>query len=500
MTAVFRSSRRWLLVLGVGGVLLFAALVVLRRPLLAAAMVSSLERAGAGEVRLDVKHASPWFVEVENLAFRFQAQRFDAGRVTIDRAHWWQPSLGTVRVEGVRIPVTVDASDTNPWAWTTYSGRGAAAAPSAPPVPLDHVTIDGVVVLKAAGQNAQELRVQFEARLGENQQWSGRVDATAPGLELQVEGDFDLPRTALNFRVLRAELELKAWEGFIQQMVLLPGGRWELAGRLGATATGSYTDGKFAAQGRVQLTDGRFVYPEKNVTATGVQADFTFTDFDQVRSEPGIVRVAELRAGEILATEVEFELAFEGTEKIVVHRAMLRAFGGRLSAEPFRFFPRSDELEATFVVDGIAVEQVLALAKDVPAKATGLVDGRVPVRIDGSGVRFGSGWLELKRGVYAEVQFNAAGLLTRNVAPSHPSYSTLQRVESGLLRLQLSELRLDIRPPRAPAGRSATLRLAGEPVDREIKAPVSLDLNVNGPLERLLNLGLDSRIRFGGGI
>ena len=49
----------------------------------------------------------------------------------------------------------------------------------------------------------------------------------------------------------------------------------------------------------------------------------------------------------------------------------------------------------------------------------------------------------------------------------------------------------------APAGRTARLHLAGAPVDPDVKAPVILDLNVNGPLEKLINLGLDSRLSFG---
>jgi hypothetical protein len=118
------------------------------------------------------------------------------------------------------------------------------------------------------------------------------------------------------------------------------------------------------------------------------------------------------------------------------------------------------------------------------------------VRIDDSGIRLGTGWLELKPGVYAELQLQATGLLTGNVAQNNPSYGVLKKVESGLLKLKIDELRLDIRPPNAPPGRSAQLRIYGSPVDPSIKAPVILDLNVNGPLEKLLNLGLDSRLSF----
>jgi hypothetical protein len=88
-------------------------------------------------------------------------------------------------------------------------------------------------------------------------------------------------------------------------------------------------------------------------------------------------------------------------------------------------------------------------------------------------------------------------MLTRGIDPKSPTFAVMQKVESGLLRLKLGELRLDVRPPDAPAGRSATLHLAGEPTDPQVKAPVQLDLNVNGPIEALLNLGLNSRVRSG---
>lgn len=474
--------------------------VLARRPLAAAVITTSLRMAGAGDVRLAVTEASPWQVEMQDVSLRFRTQRFAAEQITFERASWWQPTLGAVRVAGARVPVTLDGSDTNPWAWSTYtgSGGGGVSPAAALAVPVEEVTVDGVLAVQVAGQPEQELRVHFAARLDDGRRWSGNATAEAPGFRAEVTAGFSAAKGTLDFQVTRAELDLQRWEGFVQQLVVLPGGRWELAGRLSGTAEGGYADGQLVANGTVRLREGRFVYPARGVTAEGVEADFTFTDFDRFTSAPGTVRIAELKAGEIRATALDLELAFLGPEHVAVSRASLEALGGRLAAEPFNFFPRQDELEATLLADGIDMAQVLALVKDPPAKAQGRVDGRVPIRIDASGLRFGSGWLELKRGVYAEVQLNAAGLLTRGVSPSDLRYATLQRVESGLLRLKLAELRLDLRPRHAPPGRTATIKLVGEPVDPTVKAPVNLDLNINGPLEQLLNLGLDSRVRFGG--
>lgn len=479
-------------------VVVVLALVMLRKPLAAAAITSSLRLAGAGDIQLRVAEASPWGLLVENLGFKVRTQRFDAERVRVERRHWWSASLGRVKVEGARVPVTIDGSDTNPWAWSTYEGQAPAAVGSNVVVPADEVSVDGVLVVKAAGQTDQEVTVKFDARPDGKDRWTATTEVRGPGLAATGKGTFALPDQSLDFNATLAELDLARWQGFIQSLIVLPGGRWDLAGRISATVAGRYAAEQLAASGQVTLKSGRFYYPERDVTAEGVDAEFTFTDFDRVISQPGTVRMERLIAGGITVQDVDLGLAFEGPDVLAVSRASLRAFGGRLSAEPFKFFPKQNELEFTLLADGIVVEQVMALAKDVPAQATGLVDGRVPVRVDGGGLRFGRGWLELKPGTYAEVKFNAEGLLTRGVAPSNPSYTTLKRVESGLLRLQLTELRLDIRPPNQPAGRSAMVKLAGAPVDKNVKAPVNLTLNVNGPIEQLLNLGMDRRLNFGG--
>lgn len=492
------TLRRWFAWFALVTLVILTALALARRALAEAAITAGLRMAGAGEVRLDVTRASPWFVEIANLGFKIRAQRFDAERVTLDRKHWWSTSFHALRVEGARVPVVVDGSDVNPWQWASYDGGAPVAGGGGLPLSAEEVSIDGVLVVQAAGERQQDVRVQFAARRASPERWTGTVEAAAPGFAAKLAGEFDSAKSALNFRIDDAQLDLDRWQEFISRMVVLPGGHWTLAGRLRASAAGSYVGGRLSLAGDAELSDGRFEFPSRGVVASGVTAKFHFRDFDKFISDPGEVRIASLTAGGIQANNVDLQLAFDTAERIAVRRATLEAFGGRLAAEPFQFFPRKSEIEAVLLVDGLVVEQVMALATDIPAQASGRVDGRVPVRIDGAGLRLGTGWLELKRGVYAEVQFNADGLLTRGTSPNSAQYAVLRKIEAGLLRLQLSELRLDIRPTDGPVARSAKLHLVGAPVDPEVKAPVTLDLNVNGPLESLLNLGLNSRVSFGG--
>jgi hypothetical protein len=358
------------------------------------------------------------------------------------------------------------------------------------------ISVEGQLVVQAAAQPEQALRVRLTAQQSSLRTWEAQVQADGPGLMMIGEGHYDQGKDELKFKVPKASLELATWEGFVGRLFVLPGGKWELGGQMSGQAEGTLIGKKLAANASVQWRNGEVRNTAQAITAAGIEADFNFTDLQQVVSAPGRVSVRDVQVGTLRLTEVQAELAFADANRLTVTQASLQALGGRVSAEPFKYFLDRHELEAVFLVDGIDIAQVMALTENLPAQAKGRVQGRLPLRIDEAGVRLGTGWLALKPGVYAEIQFNATGLLTGGVSPKQPGFPLLKKVESGLLKLRLGTMRLDIRPPEAPAGRSAQLHLEGEPVDPEVKAPVVLDLNVNGPIERLLNLGLDSRVRL----
>jgi hypothetical protein len=494
MTAA-RNKRRLFLGAGVGLLASLAALWAARLVVTGWAVGWLLQSAGASQASFQVTQASPWQVVLEDIGFQLRTQTFAAKRVAFARSRWWMPSLGTVRVEQARIPLTIDGSDTNPWSWATYHTSQTSVEPWQ--VPLEELSVDGTLVVQAAALPAQELAVGINARLTPQNNWEARVQATGPGLALQGKLDYDMAKDVVTFQLPAMSLDLKEWQAFVQRLVLLPGGKWDLAGLITGSAEGRLAGKQLSTGGSVHLREGRAAHPQGTVIAEGIEADLEFTDFAKVITQPGTLRVREVRTGQLALRDLAAGIALDGTSKIVVNQVSFKALGGTVSTEPFNYFPDRRELETVVLVDGINIEEVMALTRDLPAKAEGRVNGRFPLRLDDSGVRLGTGWLQLKPGVQAQVQFNATGLLTGGAAPSSPSYAVLKKIESGLLKLKVSELRLDIRPPNAPAGRSARLHIAGEPVDPDVKAPVILDLNVNGPLEKLINLGLDSRLSFG---
>lgn len=458
------------------------------------ALGSVLKQAGATDVRFQVTQVSLWRVVVADVRFLLGLQPFAAGRVTLERARWWTPSLGTLRVEAAQMAMKLDGPAAPPPA---DGGQPSAATSGPVTLPFDEISIDGQLVVQAENLPEQALTVKIAARPTAAGVWEGNTQVNGPGLGLKGEGSYDPGSGELAFKLPEIAFDLEPWDGFVRRLAPVPAGDWEAAGKFSGSAEGRWSDGKLTATGRVHLQEGRLASTVQAITAEGIEAALEFTDLAARTSKPGTLRIREVRTGKLTLTDVAAGFSLEGADRVVIAEASLQALGGRLSAEPFAFAPSRAELDAVLLADGISIEEVMALTQDLPAKATGRVNGRVPVRIGAGGLKLGTGWLALTPGVSAEIEFNAKGLLTGGAAPNTASYAVLQRIESGLLKLRIGELRLDIRPTDAPEGRSARLHLKGAPVDPEVKAPVILDLNVNGPLEKLINMGMDSRLSIG---
>jgi hypothetical protein len=490
------TRRRWLLGGGLFAGLVLAAVVLFRLSLTGLALGGFLKSAGASEVTYQIVNVSPWRVVIENVEFLFKARNYSAKRVSMDRPHWWSATLGHVKVEQAEVPVAIEELTGN-----TQPAPATASAPAAPSHawPVEELSFDGRLLVQANGLPEQSLNLDFNLKQVDAARWNGQVKLDGPGFVASATGHYDVTRSAGDFAVSDVALDLKRWQGFVTRLISLPDltKGWEFEGQVSGWVTGRFTADTLVAQGEVRVREGRVNDPGRKISAQGLELDLTVTDFAKLQARPGVLRITELTTGALPLRNLRAEFALVGPERVEFSTLTLSALGGTLAAEPFAVNPGRDELDAVLLVDNVSVAEVLALTKDLPATATGKVDGRFPIHLDADGLQLGTGWLALKPGVNAEIAFNAKGLLTAGASPNSARYSVLQKVESGLLKLGISEMRLDIRPPDAPAGRSATLHIKGAPLDPEVKAPVILDLNVNGPLEKLINLGLDSRLRVG---
>ncbi|OHE84703.1 MAG: hypothetical protein A3G75_04970 [Verrucomicrobia bacterium RIFCSPLOWO2_12_FULL_64_8] len=462
------------------------------------AVRSALRAAGAVDVRLAVRDASPGRVVIEDLRLRIRQIPLEARQVSIVRERWWAPTLGRVDVAGAR--ATVDVVDLAA-ATARLAGEDHAAEERARPpveIPLEAVTIDGRLVVKAEGLE-QVLQVSVAARLDPaDRHWEGRAEVDGPGIAVRADAVYRPDAQELSFRVPTARLDLHPWQEFAQRVIPAAAQDWRLEGRVEATAEGRVSPARSTTSGTLKVQDGALTSATQPDGISGLNADLEFADLAGLATAPAQrLHIAEARFANLTGRDLDVRFQLKGADLVEVSSLTVNTLGGTIAVEPFQFVPSANEFAATLRAEQLSVEELLKLAPDVPAKASGRVDGCVPLSVNRDGVRFGAGWIGLSPGATAEVRFNAQGLLTSGMRPGRPDYAIMSKIEGGILQLRLAELRFDIHPPDAPAERSARLHLAGTPVDPAVKAPVTLDINVNGPVERLLDFGLSSRVSLG---
>ncbi len=473
--------KRLLLIVAVA--LALVAAVLLLRPWLGGyAIRTALGMAGATEIRFRTVTAVPTRIVVEDLEFRVKSQVFAARRLTLDRPRWWKISLGKVLVEGARVALTVDDSDTNPWAWSTFEDNGAPAEPLG--LPVESLVLEGELTVRAALQPDQRLTVKLEGAPKGQKDWVGSLVMDGPGFKLAGGGTLLGWGTELDFQVHSAELDLKIWQGFIQRNLLLPGGPWQLSGRLTGVAEGHVTGRRFAATARVTLREGRMRAGSQDVVAEGAEADLEFSDLWKFRTKSGVLRLQELRVGRLSLSDVTADFGLWGAQALTVNGATFQVLGGRAEVAPFKYYLNQREVATTLQVDGLDLARLLELTTGVAGEISGRVGGTLPLRIQEAGVRLDPGWLSLQSGVAAELECNATSLLRSGATMSADSLTVLKAAGTNPVRLRLGEFRLDIRPPGLPLGCSARLHVAGETDD----GPVMFDLNINGAVEKYLDI------------
>jgi hypothetical protein len=457
------------------------ALVALRYWLGGYAVRSVLRLAGASEIRYTAVRATPWHVEVEGLEFRVRTQPFAARRVVLDREHWWMASLGQVRIEGAQVPVFIDGSDVDPLHWAAYENAGPDGGVDLPFVSVD---LDGQLIVRMASLPDVPLDVKLEGRPKGGASWIGSLLVTGPGFRLAGTGSLLRAGQELEFQVLSSELDLAAWSRQLQRFVPLPGAPWQLAGKLTGVGEGRVTAKRFAATARVSLRDGSFKVGTQDIAAGGVEADLEFSDLWKYRTRSAELRMADFRIGQLDLRDVAVDFNLWGAKTLIVNGARGAALGGTVTTDAFRYYLDQRDVGLTLHVQDIDPEQLLRLAPEVPVKLPGRLDGTLPLRVHGEGVRLQTGFLALQAEVKPDFALNALAVVRSGAVMDDATLKVLKAAGAEPVHLKLGELRLDIRPRDAPFGSSARVHLAGETEG----GAVAFDYNVNGAIERYLRV------------
>jgi len=271
---------------------------------------------------------------------------------------------------------------------------------------------------------------------------------------------------------------------------------WALSGGVGLSGRSRYAQGEWTLGADAILNNLAVRNEAKAIAVEGVRGRVVLDALAPLRTAPAQELTYESAAfGGVELTGGSVGFAFEGPGRLSVERWTSGGFGGRLECAPFACDLRNPELETRLNLKGVQVGELLKLFKDVPAEAEAAVDGSVPLRWRDGRAGFGTGWLRLTPGELGKVRFTEdLHLLTQGRRPVGPGYAALRKVEESIQVLLFNRFQVDTYPAGLD-GQPMRIRLVGTPAGREYDVPVTLDVNVNAPLEHFLNWGLGNRAK-----
>ncbi len=346
--------------------------------------------------------------------------------------------------------------------------------------------------------------------------------ATAPGLELRLEFTLPVGDSPGTWRLGPTKIDAASWWRLsIEQagVKALPSD-FMFAGQLALEGSGQWRGADATGMLQASLVAGTAGSESQHWSAAGLRVD---ADLGLASSRIVIrsarVRVDTLQVAGIVARQFLLEAVGAEGGRFEIQRAEVSALGGRIALTSFILDPAAPAVKSVADFSGVALGELAALVPQALTAAQGQIAGRVSIDWSlQSGLGPGDAAIDISPNSPATVSLAASpGLLTGNSPPriallptffgplrqwfsfDNPAHSLLRRIELGETPLAVERLGIQFYPDGAGGARSLNVKFSARPSGRaDVVDKVTFNVNVSGPLDQVLRLGLDDRakIRF----
>ena len=347
------------------------------------------------------------------------------------------------------------------------------------------------------------------------------VAASADGLTATATVTVDPQTGAGTWELRDASLDLAVWLPVLaarlnhdMSKAITMTGRLQLTGH-GVLPPGGQPDGELTAT----LREATLTEAGSGLTVEGLGADFHLAGLAPLNA-PGeqVITFKEARVAGLTLHAGRIVVALPQVAELQVKAAGLELLGGRVELEPLTLAVNHPVAEVRTRFAQIDFAEVLPfLAKAGLSEATGRLDGQMALQLAGRDglVAVDASFAGSPAGPTPVIRLTPVpGLLTGHMperlpllppwtgplrqwtALLNPVFAPLQDIELGKTSLHVDSLRLHLDPQNGQIGHRLRLQLAAQPVERSLVPKVTFDLNVDGPLQELLQMNRDKKLSF----
>lgn len=419
----------------------------------------------AGSVRAGVGHIG---VRVHVPPYDPSAFSNAVVQAVFDASNGWAKTEGLLALEGARASVPL-----------TWSGAGGLNFLTGQSLTWKNWEASGIRLVPGTfGLESRDGTI--EAQVGV------RLTGSALGLELRASVPVGAPqRTEIAVTVPEAELAATDVLG-ARLREKVPG--VEATARVGAEAHVRFLGVQPHVLGRVRVADGNVRKGDLSVSGLALDMPFEWSVFFRTIERP-VITFTQMKAGNVRldAGHVAFQLT---PQEVFVDRMEVERCKGSLNAYSVHLNIKNPK--DTFVVYADRIDLGEALMMVMPFKGVmeGVLYGRFPVGFDDGHVKLSTGFLYSLPGQGGKLKLNDPAPMVSLLKRAGIQGDVRQPLSKALSDMDFSAIRMELEP-KTDGDAVLRMKLDGKSNYKEWPAPVALNLNLHGPLEELLNLGLD---------
>jgi hypothetical protein len=371
-------------------------------------------------------------------------------------------------------------------AWSLPGARGASLS-----LPMINGTLSGVFHPDAS---SPALAWQLTGHTTDAGMFALEISVDGTGVGLRGHACVDPVTGDGTWQVTECHFDLASWSATLTGDVRLLAGA-SMTGTLTAEGQGTIKHHVIDGTAKLALADGGMNDDPKRVSCGGITARIVLAGFHPLRTKPGqaiTVESISAEGADLHNVTIPFALAPGEVQMGAVGGT---GFGGKFSTEPFVFAFAQPEIKFVVHARNFEMGQIRPVVdprQQHVQEAEGKLNGNFTAYYNQDGFRIGPGLLVMSKGESATILFQPTpGLFSSYIPRFVLVHTGLPKVEAGQLALKIKTLRIKFFPDGEQSNRSALIQLEAESDDPKNPVAISFDININGPLQDLIQNGVN---------
>ena len=260
-------------------------------------------------------------------------------------------------------------------------------------------------------------------------------------------------------------------------------------GRCSAELEFRRMDSALYLHGKIAVSEGMLT--RQGVKVAGLRADVPFEFKNGLRTcQAPVVAFERMEAGQFVVNqgEVLFQLT---PEELFVERARVNFCKGQLNTYSIHLNLKQPNSDLIVYADRVDLGETLMMVTPLKGKIEGVLYGRFPVKIADRKIHLSPGFLYSLPGQGGTFRLDDVQQIEPWLAQAGIQSDVKGPLAKALGNMDFSTLRMELETPEDKGEAVLRLKIAGKSNDKEWPAPVDLNLNLHGPLEKVLNMGIN---------